>query len=277
MRLAAAAAFDQAPVEWRVTADEAQAASADVVVATPDVQWPAAVSFDPEQPDALLPAVRARLARGALGRLYVVTSPRAGSGATTLALELAARAAWAGKACFVDRDPTGGAVARLGLASAVPSTRTNDPPATVPLQGGIRLLRCPAQEADDADVYVIRTLSEFDTVVVDAGRIGADDAVVTRARAVLVVIAATASCASAAGELLEGLRDRPTALVANHTGWGGEVNRAELERLAGHRVTAELPFSAAVRDAERDGLCSVPRWTSWSRRVGRLYQALERL
>lgn len=112
-RLEIAAAFDSAPLEWRVELHESPPEGADAVVLGADLEeGPAtAITFDRGEPAATLEAVAQRLRRGPQG-LVVVTGAAGGSGVTTVALHLAASFSRRSPACLVDL--SGGAPAASG-------------------------------------------------------------------------------------------------------------------------------------------------------------------
>jgi len=275
-RLEIAAAFDSAPLEWRVELHESPPQGADAVVLGADLEeGPAtAIPFDRGDPAATLEAVTQRLRRGPQG-IVAVTSAAGGSGVTTVALHLAASFSRRSPTCLVDL--SGGAALRLGLDIR---ERSPHPPAAlpVPVPGGFRLLAAPSASGDDGDAAV-RLLDEaaatFASVVADVMPGSALGLVLARCRAAVLVVVPALPAARRSRRLLDAAGSIPWAVVSNRLGPGGETSRSELEDVLGCRIALELPCCPALRDAEDDGRLLLSRWTRWRRAVDRLASAVD--
>lgn len=279
VRLAAARAFDAAPASWSVELHERAPADADAVVVGADVDERGDVRFDPKAPQRVVDDV-ARALRGR-GRLVVVTSTTGGSGATTLALHLAAHASAHQEACVVDL--AGGIAERLGLDPADmrrwngPQTAPQDVRlAAVPLHTGFRgILAELDADAERAGALLDAAAREFPTVVVDVARGALLGAALERASAAVLVTPPTLVGARRAAALLDVDTRPPWALVLNRLGPGGETTTAQLERIVGRRVTLEIPCCPGVRDAEDEFGLVTSAWTRYGRATARLWRGLE--
>jgi hypothetical protein len=266
-RLELAAAFDSAPLEWRVELHESPPPAADAVVLGADVEaGPAgAIAFDPRDPAGALDAVTRRLRRGAPG-VVAVTSATGGAGVTSVALHLAAAAR--SPACLVDL--AGGAAARLGLEGSGPGAA-----APVPVPGGFRLLApSPGGDADAAAAFLEEAAAPFASVVVDVAPGPLLTTVLARCRAAVLVMTPALPAARRSRALLDAAGSVPWAVVTNRLGPGGETTRSELEGALGRRIALELPCCPALRDAEDDGGLLLSGWTRWRRAVDRLAAAV---
>ena len=276
-RKALADAFLTSPPGWDVTLHESPPATADVIVS--DVPLADAVVFDPRQPDAASNEVARRLAASAL--TFIVTGASGGTGATTVALQLAAEFARSGRStCFVDLDLEWGVSTRLGLETEVvrwsPGGKVPAPASSVPLPGGFRAL-LPPSDLDGAGTRAMvgSARASFDRVVIDAPRSVLRD-VLDLARGALLVMSPTPTGALRARNLLERFPDCRWAVLANRLGRGGETTATTLSQILGRRIGVELPCCPQVRDAEDLHALPSGRWTRWERRVAQLAVALER-
>jgi hypothetical protein len=280
LRLAAARAFDGAPVTWDVMLCEAPPEDADVVVLGPDVAGGNAdIGFDPARPELLVPQIEATLGRDARSRVVVVTSAAGGTGTTTVALHLAHALSAAADTCYLELNQ--GAAPRLAMPPGAltwgdaGSTPHELRLAALPVAGGFRVL-CAPPDVIEADALAIldRAAEDFERVVVDVGS-ELLTPVLARADSGVIVMAPAQPCARRTHALLEGLPDFPWAIVSNRTGPGGETTRAGLERILGRRIALELPSTPALRDYEDDGRLLTSKWSRFSRGVARLAGALE--
>ncbi|HYY44633.1 MAG TPA: hypothetical protein VE975_05525 [Actinomycetota bacterium] len=283
VRLQAARAFDMAPAAWSVELFDRVPDDYDVLVLGPDVSEPpprqpsgaAAVRFDPARPEDLIQQVgRAGEPRSA-GRVVAVTGTGGGVGVTTVALHLAQALAKfqesPGVAC-VDLDLRfRGTSARMGLDPS--SLKTYAPGddtllSSVPVSGGFRLVLPDPAGGRPSELHAVR--QTFGVVVVD---VPAGEALPEETDAAVIIMPGSRVAAARAARLLEDI-SAPAALVVNRLGWGGDLTRSALERLAGHRLAVELPCCASLRDSEDDGRLLRSGWTRWERRLGRLARTL---
>ena len=280
LRMEVARAFDAAPPSWDVTMHDEAPADADVTVATPEVDCPGALAFDPSRPEDVITAVAA--ATSMQGRVIVVTSPAGGTGVTTVALHLAALAARRSTTCFVDLDTTWSACDRLGLpddartwAEAGDSRGVLEQNA-LPIAPGLRALLAPrGRSAADRHRVAALVAESFERVVVDAPPGGYLRSVLEEAHCGVLVVPPTIPSARRAHEFLEAHSGLRWAVVANRLGPGGELTRSGLQRIMGCRIAVELPCSAALRDREDEGALLSTALSRWARGMHRLYQALE--
>ncbi len=264
-RMTVAKAFDRAPPGWDVRLHREMPTEADVVVSA-GVNVHGAIVFDPAEPHRVIADIQRwieRLSR----RVFVVTGASGGSGATTLALHLAASGPQ--PTCLVELSDRPQVAVRLGLVA------TPEPPAEdvapVPVPGGFKLISL----APGVPVAILeRALAASPRVVIDVAP-DALSGVVRRCDAGVLVMQPTVTSATGAIRVLDEHRDLPWALVSNRVGPGGETSRAELQRAVGRRVTMELPCSRAVRDAESDKRLVTAPWSRWRAKVLRLAGALE--
>jgi Flp pilus assembly CpaE family ATPase len=280
LRMEVARAFDAAPPSWDVTMYEEAPADADVTVATPEVDCPGALAFDPSRPEDIITEVAA--ATSVQGRVIAVTSPAGGTGVTTVALHLAALAARRSTTCFVDLDTTWTACDRLGLpgdartwAEARDSHGTLEQIA-LPIAPGLRALLAPRGRSA-ADRHRIPSLAaqSFERVVVDAPPGGYIRPVLEEAYCCVLVVPPTIPSARRAHEFLEAHHDLRWAVVINRLGPGGELTRSGLRRVMGCRIAVELPCCPSLRDREDEGALLSTAWSRWARGLRRLDHALE--
>lgn len=277
-RAAAAAAFDGAPEDWEVTVHE-EIVPADHTVCGPEDAIEGAVVFDPRRPTDVLEEIQRRIP-GTTSRFFAVSGIGGGSGATTLALHLAAAF---GRACvYLDLDLEWGAAARFGLDRAAIKTwadigtSTDDVKrAALPVAPGFRALFAPRPRPDlpDARLVLERSRAIFDPVVVDLGS-GAGP-IAMDASACIWVIPATSTGVARARERIGSFPGQRAALVLNRTGAGGGITKARAAEELGHPISLELPGTPALRDAEDEQRLLAGPWTRYARRVAALARALE--
>jgi MinD-like ATPase involved in chromosome partitioning or flagellar assembly len=278
LRLEAARAFDAAPPAWIVSLHTRSPSDADVVVATPDVDVPGAIPFDPSHPEGVLGAVSART-EIERAHIVVVTSPSGGTGATSVALHLAAAAAARHRTCFIDLDLRWGVMDRLGLPDDVRTweagVHSSDDVvrAAIPVQGGFRALLVHENGHGAAAIDAAR--SEFERVFVDAPVEVLSADVLERASAGVLVLSPTVPSACRARRMLDALTTVEWAVVTNRLGPGGEMTRSGLERILERSVALELPCVPALRDAEDDARLVTSSFSRWLRAIDRLFKALE--
>ena len=258
LRQLAAEAFDRAPASWDVTIHDRAPDAADVIVQLDASATDRAnvIGFDPARPEETVAAILALSNRrdGPIG----VWSPCPGSGATSVALHLAACLAESAACVLVDLDPRRGAAVRIGCPPLDPDV-TDPNLRTRPVAGGFRLLEGELPRPDAS------------TLVVVDGR--AEDVLGARCTKHVVVVPSGRSGVERSRSDLEALPG-DAAVIVNRTGWGGELTRSGISQLLGRRVALELPFSPGLRDAEdRCELLRSPL-SPWLSRVRRLARAL---
>ena len=258
--MAAARAFDAAPVEWDVTLHRERPDEADVLVAV-GCEVPGAVPFDVGRPALVVERVQEALATSE-HRMIAVVGASGGCGASSVAIHLAASCS--DTACLVVAGSSDGVADRLGVDPHLVT------PSPIPVPGGFKLASTDVAEPGS----VSSGLSDrFASIVVDGDRssvlslLGSSDASV-------LVLNPTLPSARAAARLLDAFPEHPWAVVTNRLGPGGETGSAELQRILGRRITLQLPCSRALRDAEGEGRL-VSAWAPWRRGVERLARALE--
>jgi hypothetical protein len=207
-RMALAEAFEGSPRHWRVELDEQPPDGADAVVVGADASAEG-VRFDPEHPEAAVEAVRLSL-DSPRAHVVVVTSPGGGTGATSVALHLAASLAREASTCFLDLDVGRGVGPRLGLDPGGARTWGDEPgagsaPAALPpVAGGFRVLLAPPEATPDLAERVARqAASDFHRVVIDVPQARLDRAVLAQADAVVIVMGPSVPAAVRARGLVE--------------------------------------------------------------------------
>jgi len=280
LRMEAARAFDAAPASWHVTLHDEAPPGADVTVATPDVDLPGALVFDPDRPEDVLTTIAANTSVD--GRVIVVTSPSRGGGITSVALHLAALAARRSSTCFVDLDTTWTACDRLGLPAdartwaGADDSRDTLEQSALPVAPGLRVLLAPrGRVSADLHRVVQRAAESFERVVVDAPPGAYLRPILEEAYCCVLLVPPTIPSARRAHDFLDAHRDLKWAVVVNRTGPGGEVTRSGLQRLIGCRIAVELPCCPSLRDREDQGALLTGSWSRWTRGLRRLYRALE--
>lgn len=252
IRLAIVKAFDRAPHDWILELHRDTPEHADVVVCGEPNVCEGAIVFDGDA-DALLASIAERMPRS--DRTIVVTSPSGGTGATSVAVHLAAELAGRGHtAGVVDLGPHAGVRARLGLD---PADREHLP---VPVAGGFRLLSSMGEGAG------------FDRLVVDAPRERVSE--IGTADAGVLVCSPSLEGARRAALMSQELPRADWLAVTNRLGPGGETTRARFERVV-DRPVLELPCCAALRDAEDECRLLTRGWTRWARGIARLASQLD--
>jgi hypothetical protein len=265
-----ARAFDDAPASWLVSLHDDVPPEADVIVCGREIDIEGAVPFDPQTPQLAIAEVQKRAQARSVGRRIFVCGATGGSGATTLALHLAA----AGRACVVEASGSG-VRRRLELASARSwPTATDEEPAPLPVSPGLRVLLAPKSSTiEDARWIVDRAASAFSSVIVDCESRNVEELVAPGDIGVLVTLP-TRPAIERAKEIL-GVDGPRWAVVTNRTGPGGCLTRRRLEVLLDQRIAIELPCSAALRDAEDEGGLLTSPMSPWWWKVKRLWRALE--
>ncbi len=279
-RLAAARAFDRAPLSWSLELCVTPPPSADVVLWGPDLAGDGQARFDPSDPDRFLSDIEAA-ARSPASKVVVVTSASGGAGTTTIALHLAA--AWrAGTAWFLEWGPgVGGAATRLGLEEGdtktwadVDGSHESLALASLPVQGGFRALFAPAEGDRPADL-IPRARTTADVVIVDAGASSDSAAALEVATCGVLVVPPTHGGAARARALLAQHPATDWAIVVNRTGGGGDLTAVALANTLGRRITLELPHTPRLRYREDEGELLALGWSRWGSRMLRLARALE--
>lgn len=274
LRFEAARAFDAAPTSWLVRVYEDVPAGADVVVFGDDVARGDGIVFDPVHPEKMLEEIASSAGRA---RVLVVTGGGRGVGVTTVGLHLASTSAADQSTCFVDLDPSGGAMHRLGIGEAVDSEDRSDDleRAAVPVPGGFRVLN--AHSVRHVPIELIESITHvYGRLIVDApdGPESAD--VLERADAGVLVMTPSPSSVQRAAMILEANQETRWAIVLNRIGPGGDMARHHLERSLGRRIGLELPCTPALRDCEERCTLLSSTVLRWPRRLHRLYRVLER-
>jgi hypothetical protein len=279
-RLAAAAAFDGAPASWRVELCAEAPPRAQVIVLGPDATGEG-IRFDPQRPEALVPAVEEALGRTG-ARVIAVTSPSGGTGTTSVALHLAQSLAARRDTCLLELHRRAGLRARLGLEeSARTWASLEDSPSSLmrsalPVPAGFRVLLAPDDPRTQPPGDLLeRAAGAFEVLLVEAFPPATLEAALTVADAAVLVMAPTVVGAERSRRLLGAHPETSWAVVTNRLGPGGETTRAALEHILGRPLALELPCAPALRDAEDEGrLLSSPLYR-WRRSIDRLARALE--
>ena len=269
-RMQLARAFDEAPPTWLVSLHDDAPPTADVIVCGPGIDIEGAIPFDPQAPQLAIAEVQRRVRSCSVGRRIFVCGATGGSGATTLALHLAA----AGRACVVEASRSG-VRKRLGLASARPwPTATDEELAPLPVAPGLRVLLAPPTfTIEDTRRIVDRAASTFSSVIVDCESRDVEELVSPGDIGVLVSLPTRPAIEHAKD--IVGLEGPRWAVVTNRIGPGGCLTRRRLEVLLDHRIAIELPCSAALRDSEDEGALLTSPMSPWWWKVKRLWRALE--
>jgi hypothetical protein len=272
-RLLLARAFDKAPASWNVTLHESPPGDVDVIVCGKGTDAGGDISFDPEAPERLISDIAAATQVGTAGRRILVTSATGGSGATTVALHLAA----VGRACAMETiDPD--IRRRLRLPSAMSWSTDPEHPvdrAALPVAPGLRVLLAPRSASlDDAASVADRATQSFPAVYVDCASLAVGRLLSPRDLCVLVMTP-TRPSAESAREILDSIIDARWAVVVNRVGPGSCMTQRRLEGVLGRRISIELPCSAALRDAEDEGTLVTSPISRWLWQLKRLWRALE--
>ena len=266
-------AFDAAPASWKVTIHD-EPVPADAVVYGPDVGSASEIVFDPTHPESALERIRAMTSTEA--PVIPVTSTRGGTGATSVALHLAAAAAQSRSVCFLDLDLTWGIEWRLGFDEMRRWRPGEDViEATIPVTGGFRVVAPDLGTSEALEDLIEKAAGAFDVVVADAPEGIALDAALTRSSLGVVVVQATIPGARRAAAFCARRQGIRWAVVANRLGGGGEATLERLRRISGRHIALELPCTPSLRDAEDKGGLLPLRWSRWSRRIDALARALQ--
>lgn len=263
--MAAAQAFDSAPVEWDVSLVSEPPGDADVVVAV-GTTLPGALVMDPADPPAVVEQIR----NGASApSVIAVVGASGGCGVTSIVVHLAAAIARTQRVNVVDLHPGGGVALRLGLSSDEASAA--DGQVLLPVAGGFRLAadpdatsapeRCLAAAADNVDKVIVDLPVE-------------KIAATTSLHRVLLVMTPTVPSATRAAVLMQRHPELVWIPITNRTGPGSETTRVDIERILGRRLALELPCSPGLRDAEDDQKLLTSPLSPWRARVQRLGEAL---
>ena len=264
--MAAAAAFDPAPPDWDISIHREAPADCDVLVAV-GVSVPGALELDPDRPEAVIDAIRRTTMHR---RLIVVVGASGGSGATSLALHLAAASARREPTAVVDLHPQRAAAVRLGIAEDLPEG--SETPVVQPVNGGFRLV-LPADDGRDLTAALEGAFDRSRRVVVDSPTDRLGD-LADPADRVILVLTPTVPAAHKGAALVAAYPACGWVPVTNRTGPGGETTRVDIERILGLRISMELPCSPGLRDAEDDSRLLTSALSPWRSRVARLSEAL---
>lgn len=268
VRAAAAAAFQDAPAQWKVELRPDEPDDADVVVHGADLATDGAIVFDPDRPEDALRAVEAVAGRG---RVYVVAAAAGGVGSTTVALHLAAALA---PSCCAELDRPS---ARLGLPSDARTWLPRDDEGSLhglPVAGGFHVLRAPDPCPGPSAFPLEDARASFPHLVLDAGTQRDLAPILGPAAAAIVVTTPTRPAAREARALMEAFPDARWTVLVNRLGPGGQIMRGGLEQLLGRPVAIELPCCPALRDAEDEARLLTGSWRRWTLGIARLAKAL---
>ena len=273
IRLQAARAFDSAPLEWLVALFDEPPEDADVVVRTSRPPG-RGILLDLEHPDRTIAQITQELQGRAGGMVIEVASTGGGTGATSVALHLAAYLSEERPALYIESHRFCGAAFRLGLDEPGPAWIAGSdviPTATLPVAGGLRVLFAPDTDASIAPETVDACRGDFRFVVVDRGpRVSECEALAKR---VLVMPPTVPSARRAARILQDNVADG-WIVLSNRLGPGSEVTDAVIASVVGRSCSVELPCSPSLRDAEDSGRLLRAHASGWSRRIARLARAL---
>jgi Mrp family chromosome partitioning ATPase len=273
VRAQMASAFDAAPASWKVTLHH-EPVSADAVVYGPDLGSASGIVFDPARPETAYEHIRAMTLTEA--PVIAVTSTRGGTGATSVALHLAASAARSHRVCLIDLDITWGIEWRLGFDEMRrwrPGEDVRE--AMVPVAGGFGVVAPAVRTSEALDDLIERAAGAYEVVIADAPAGIALDAALARSSVGVLVVQATVPGARRAAAFCARQKEIRWAIVANRLGGGGETTLERLRRISGRRIALELPCTPSLRDAEDKGRLLLQRWSRWSRRIDSLARALQ--
>ena len=216
-------------------------------------------------------------------RLVVVTGAKAGEGATTVAINLAAAAARAGRrAVIVEGDPVfGDAAMMLGVPITAVGMRTH-------AETGVRLQVVPAPERpfdppdDDELAHAIGEIrsgsshhNAADLVLVDApAPLVHRTGLAALADQVIVVCAARLSSVKNARMLIDAFPVVPIGVVLNRVDHR-RLPEEKMEKLLGADVLAELPYTDDLEPGRFDTVPGlVPERSAYARALAALIPAL---
>lgn len=270
-RMQLARAFDRAPSSWTISLHDDVPDDADVLVCGPGRQIAGAIEFDPDVPHQLISDIEQRMGTRSTGRRFFVVGATGGSGATSVALHLAA----AGRGCVVEA-PGSGIRRRLGLSSARSWSLENEIElSALPIAPGFRVLLAPSSEAEaQLPKIADRAAAAFPTVLLDCPP-NMLDGLAARGDICVLVVLPTRPAAERAREILSSHGAPRWAVVTNRVGPGSGLTRRRLEEILDRRISIELPCSAALRDAEDDGALLTSPFSPWLWKVKKLWRALE--
>ena len=274
MRMQAAKAFDEAPIEWTIGLFDEAPPDADLIVRAPGIEGEG-IELDLEDPSSTLKEIESRLTRRGAGKVIEVVSTGGGTGCTSLALHLAAYLSSEVPALYVESHPDRGARLRLGLDHEGPSWSDVEGAddlvsSALPIQGGFRALLAGSEDGEIPDRCVRWAQARYPFVVLDRGPAAPS----SPDGAAILLMSASIPSARRAVKILEATDLSPCALIANRLGPGSEVTFEMLEGVVGRRFALTLPVSPALRDSEDEGRLLGRSSTVWSRRVGLLAEAL---
>jgi hypothetical protein len=252
-RAALVRALDRAPVSWSLSLYEEVPEDVDVVVCDPGIDAPDAIVISDDGSCDPIEQITSRFPPG--GHALLVTSASGGTGATSIALHLAAELATRGKSvCFLDRNEEWGVRGRLGMDP------TEIPLAPVPVAPGFRIV--------SGSVDVAEVVKDYEHTIIDAPHhvLGTLSG---RVREGLFVIAPTPEGVRRAERVLEAHAAISWKVIANRLGPGGETTCEQLSRML-ERPVIELPCCPALRDAEDDYRLMTGGWSRWSRKIRRV-------
>jgi Mrp family chromosome partitioning ATPase len=268
-----AAAFDTSPASWNVSLHR-EPVSADAVVYGPDMGPASGIVFDPSDPESAYQRIRAMTSTEP--PVITVTSTQGGTGATSVALHLAASAARTRQVCLVDLDLTWGIEWRLGFDEMRRWQQDEAVlEAAVPVAGGFKVVAPAAKSSQALDDLVKGAAGAFEVVIADAPSGAALDAALARSSVGVLVVPATVPGARKARAFCARQNEARWAIVANRLGGGGETTLDGLRRISGRRIALELPCTPSLRDAEDKGKLLLSPWSRWSRRIDSLARALQ--
>ncbi len=261
MRIAAARAFDAAPVSWEVSLEDGPSPRTDVLVVTPEVEdVPTSdaptVPFDPLNPAAAIEAV-ALLGKSRPPLLTAVLGATGGCGATTIAIHLA-RAL--GDAVFAEV----GEPAASTLSARFSLDLSGDRAGPISVEG-LHAFVLP----DPAD---LSDLLGYRRAVVDLG-CGAEP---LACAPTLCVLPPTLVAARRAARIIKSGPEIDWIVVTNRVGAGGTATRMELQQGLGAPISLDLPGCPALRDSEDTDRMPLGSWRGWHRGIRRLARAIER-
>jgi hypothetical protein len=201
--------------------------------------------------------------------LLTVTGASGGAGATTVALHLAL-ALRRRRPCLVDL--AGGLAERLGFAADRSHWGRSLEP--LPFPGGLAVLAAPRPFVPPDDPGGLVAAAPGGVVLADvAPELLAGLPVPQR---LIVVVARSRPGAERARALLDALAPRvPVVAVTIRRPPAGGATRAEVERILGLRLAADLPYCPAMAEAEQAGRAETKPWSRWWWGVGALARRLE--
>ena len=269
VRLAAARAFDSAPIHWGLRFFDERPPHADHVVFGPDCEAGLEPRFDPADPATLLPPV----ASGPEGAVIGVVSAVGGSGVTTLALHLAAALSRDSRALLIEPPGRRALSARVAVPDDAAIWETGASlDVSIPIVGGSSLLRASdltaaLKGAAESGRVAVADLDATPDEVADLVRGG-------RLRTMVVAVPPTRPAARLTRDLLQLLGEIDRIIVTNRTGHGGDMTAGGISAVLGAPVGLHLPYLPSLRAAEDSALLVQQPWSRWWRGVVRLASTL---